>query len=86
MTAKEQQLEELWAEFWRTDREQTLGNDKLSTVPIRQKIRAVLTEPHFLREIKAARFGDPTLTRQRQFFLQEAEEALIIGNRKLAKL
>jgi peptidyl-dipeptidase A len=86
LTAKEKQLEELWAEFWRTDREQTLGNDKLSTVPIRQKIREVLTEPTFLREIKAARFDDPTLARRRQFFLQEAEEALIIGDRKLAKL
>lgn len=86
LTAKEQHLEELWAEFWRADREQTLGNDKLSTVPIRQKIRAVLTEPHFLREIKAARFDDPTLARRRQFFLQEAEEALIIGDKKLAQL
>ncbi len=86
LTAKEQQLEELWAEFWRVDREMTLGNDKLSTVPIRQKIRAVLTEPHFLREIKGARFDDPVLARRRQFFLQEAEEALIIGDKKLAKL
>lgn len=86
LTAKEKHLEELWAEFWRTDREMTLGNDKLSTVPIRQKIREVLTEPAFLREIKAARFDDPTLARRRQFFLQEAEEALIIGDKKLARL
>ncbi|MGH9556507.1 MAG: M3 family metallopeptidase [Terriglobales bacterium] len=86
LTEKERQLEGLWAEFWRTDREMTLGNDKLSTVPIRQKIRVVLTEPHFLREIKSARFDDPTLARRRQFFLQEAEEALIIGDQKLARL
>ncbi len=86
LTEKERQLEELWAEFWRVDREQTLGNEKLSTVPIRQKIRKVLTEPRFLRQIKAARFEDPTLARRRQFFLQEAEEALIIGDKKLAEL
>ncbi|MGH9580969.1 MAG: M3 family metallopeptidase [Terriglobales bacterium] len=86
LDAKEQELEQLWAEYWRTDREIALGNDKLSTLPIQKKIRALMTEPGFLEKLRVARFDDRVLERRRYFFLQEATETLITADPKLARL
>lgn len=86
LDTKEEQLEKLWADYWTTDRDIALGNDKLSTVPIRQRIRDVLTEPEFLAKLRAARFDDSTLERRRQFFLQEAIESQITADTELAPL
>ncbi|HSA94342.1 MAG TPA: hypothetical protein VLE48_15115 [Terriglobales bacterium] len=86
LDTKEEQLEKLWADYWTTDREIAVGNDKLSTVPIRQRIRDVLTEPEFLAKLRAAHLDDPTLERRRQLFLQEAIEARITADTELARL
>jgi oligoendopeptidase F len=84
---KEQQLEQLWAEYWRTQYAADSGEQKDASVqPVRAKINTVLLDEPFLRDLRAARFTDPTLRRRRELFLSDAVDARITGDAELVKL
>src|SRR5438105_13831088 len=71
-TAKEQKLEELYAQYWRTEYAIAKGNAQLSSVDVQKQIREEETEPEFLVKLKAAKLADPVLRRRRELLLDEA--------------
>ncbi len=83
---KEAELEALNATYWSTQYEIDKGNDKLSNTGTQKKIREVMTEARFLRDLKAARFTDPVRERRRLLFLRDAAESNISNDPELAKL
>src|SRR4051812_23946024 len=57
---KEHQLEQLWAEYWRTQYAIDSGEQKDASVqPVRAKINAVMLDSGFLRELQRTQFTDP---------------------------
>src|SRR3954454_23800396 len=84
---KEKQLEQLWAQYWRTQYAADSGEQKDASVqPVRAKINVVLLDEAFLRELRGARFTDPILRRRRELFLSDAVDARITGDAELVKL
>jgi oligoendopeptidase F len=84
---KEHQLEQLWAEYWRTQYGMDSGEQKSASVqPVRAKINAVLLDEAFLRQLRGNHFSDPVLNRRRELFLSDAEDARINGDAELVKL
>ena len=87
LNQKEHQLEQLWAEYWRTQYAADSGEQKDATVqPVRAKINAVLLDEPFLRNLSAASFTDPILRRRRELFLSDAVDARLTGDAELVKL
>lgn len=86
LSAKEEQLEQLYAEYWRTDYRVALGEKNLSTLPVKQRIRAVVSDPVFFHQLQAAKFTEPVLARRRELFLREALYTNIFADPKLAAL
>src|SRR3954471_14823120 len=87
LDSKEQQLEQLWAEYWRTQYAIDSGEQKDASVqPVRTKINSVLLDENFLRELRRKHFSDPTLARRRELFLSDAIDAQINGDAELVKL
>src|SRR5205807_1175129 len=70
--AKEQKLEAMYAQYWRTEYTIAKGNAQLSSVEIQKQIREQETEPEFLVKLKAAGLADPVLRRRRELLLDEA--------------
>jgi oligoendopeptidase F len=84
---KEKQLEQLWAEYWRTQYSIDSGEQKDASVqPVRAKINAVLLNEHFLSDLRTPNFRDAVLRRRRELFLADAEDARINGDAELVKL
>lgn len=86
LSEKEQRLEDLYAEYWRVEYKVALGDRKASSLPIQQKLREVVLDEDFIRELKAAKFTDPLLQRRRKLFLEEAIHTRIFTTPELAKL
>ena len=86
LSAKEQQLEQLYTEYWRTDYRIALGDKTLSILPLKQRIRALVSDPVFFRRLQAAKFTDPVLARRRELFLREAIYTNIFADPRLAAL
>src|SRR5574341_1226952 len=86
LSAKEEQLEQLYAEYWRTDYRIALGDTTLSILPLKQRIRALVSDPVFFRQLQAAKFTEPVLARRRELFLREAIYTNIFADPKLAAL
>ena len=84
--AKEQKLEQLYADYWRTEYAIARGDSKLSSVEIQKRIREEETEPEFLVKLKAAKLADPVLRRRRELLLDEAAVTQISSDSVLAKL
>src|SRR5438874_6421542 len=83
---KEQKLEQLYADYWRTEYAIARGDSKLSSVEIQTRIREEETDPKFLSELKAAKLADPVLRRRRELLLDEAAVTRISSDSVLAKL
>ena len=83
---KEQKLEKLYAQYWRSEYAIAQGNTQRSSLEIQKQIREEETEPEFLKTLKAARFADPVLRRRRELFLEEAVVTQISSDGELAKL
>ena len=83
---KEKQLEDLYADYWRTEYKIALGDQQLSSGPIQDRIRAVVSDDSFLADLKAARLNDPLLKRRRDLFLEEATFTRISNDPKLTML
>ncbi|MGH9493228.1 MAG: M3 family metallopeptidase [Terriglobales bacterium] len=86
LSAKEEQLEQLYAEYWRTDYRIALGEKQLSVLPIKKRIRALVSDPVFFRQLERAKFTDPVLARRRELFLREAIYTNIFADPQLAAL
>ena len=86
LSAKEEKLEQLYAQYWRTDYRIALGEKNLSILPLKQRIRALVSDPAFFRQLQAAKFSDPVLARRRELFLREAVYTNIFADPQLAAL
>ncbi len=72
LDAREKQLESLYADYWRTEYKIAMGGQNLSSRQIQERIRAVVSDEDFLRELKRTQFSGPLLKRRRELFLDEA--------------
>ncbi len=86
LDAKEKQLENLYAEYWRTEYQIAVGNEHLSSRPIQEKIRAVTSDDKFLHDLKATHVRDRLLNRRRNLFLEEATYTETSNDTKLTAL
>jgi hypothetical protein len=69
---RETQLENLYADYWRTEYKIAMGEHGFSSRPIQEEIRTVVSDDTFLRELNHTRFSDPLLKARRKLFLNEA--------------
>ncbi|ABF40183.1 Oligoendopeptidase F-like protein [Candidatus Koribacter versatilis Ellin345] len=72
LDAREQQLEKLYADYWRMEYKIALGESNLSSRPIQEQIRTVVSDDKFLVQLKKAKFTDPLLQKRQKLFLNEA--------------
>ncbi|HET6181049.1 MAG TPA: M3 family metallopeptidase [Candidatus Sulfotelmatobacter sp.] len=72
LDGREKQLESLYADYWRIEYKIALGNQNLSSRPIQEQIRAVVSDNNFLQDLERASFSDPLLKTRRNLFLNEA--------------
>jgi len=86
LNAKEKELEQLYAEYWRTDYRIALGEKNLSILPVKKRIRAVVSDRIFFRRLQGAHFSNPVLARRRELFLREAIYTNIFADPQLAAL
>ena len=86
LDAKEKQLEELYADYWRTEYKKALGDQQASSASIEEHIRGVFKDEGFLTSLKAAHFDHALLSRRRQLFLEEAAFTKITTDAKLSAL
>ena len=86
LEAKEAQLEQLYAEYWRTEYQIALGKDQLSSRPIQERIRAVVGDEQFLQALKHAHMRSSLLRRRRDLFLDEATFTKISNDPKLTQV
>jgi oligoendopeptidase F len=86
LDAKEDQLEQLYADYWRTEYQIALGNERLSSRPVQEHIRAVISDEKFLDTLKAMPFKNRLLSRRRDLFLEEATYTKISNDPKLTAI
>jgi Peptidase family M3 len=72
LDGREKQLENLYAEYWRTEYKIAIGEQNLSSRPIQEQIRTVVSDDTFLRDLDRTNFSDPLLKTRRKLFLNEA--------------
>ena len=56
LDAREKQLENLYADYWRTEYKIAMGEHKLSSRPIQEEIRTVVSDDTFLRDLDRTSF------------------------------
>src|SRR5947209_4977669 len=83
LNAKEEQLESLYADYWRAEYQIAMGSEQLSSRSVQEKIRAVMTDEESLQPLKAAHFHNHLLNRRRDLFLEEATYTKITNDPKL---
>ncbi|MBI2683180.1 MAG: hypothetical protein HYX26_08210 [Acidobacteriales bacterium] len=83
---KEARLEQLYADYWRTEYRSAQRDNSASSLPIQVQIRELVTDGPFLKELEAARFTDALLQRRRKLFLDEAAHTFIFTDPRLSKL
>ena len=72
LDGREKQLENLYADYWRTEYKIAMGEGELSSRPIQEEIRTVVSDDAFLRELDRTSFPDALLKARRKLFLNEA--------------
>ena len=72
LDVREKQLENLYAEYWRTEYKIAMGEHKLSSRPIQEEIRTVVCDDTFLRELDRTRFSEALQKTRQKLFLNEA--------------
>lgn len=72
LDGREKQLENLYADYWRTEYKIARGEHNLSSRPIQEEIRTVVFDDTFLRNLDRASFADTLLKVRRKLFLNEA--------------
>src|SRR6266481_8772636 len=69
LDGKERQLEDLYADYWRTEYKKALGDQQASSAPIEERIRGVFRDEEFFTSLKATSFPYSLLNRRRKLFL-----------------
>jgi oligoendopeptidase F len=72
LDGREEQLENLYADYWRTEYKIAMGEHNLSSRPIQEQIRSVVSDDTFLRNLEHTSFSDLLLKARRKLFLNEA--------------
>src|SRR4029077_15060871 len=80
LDARENRLESLYADYWRTEYKIAMGEQNLSSRPVQRQIRAVVSDDGFLRELDRTNFSDRILKTRRKLFLNEAVYTKITNN------
>jgi oligoendopeptidase F len=83
LDGREKQLESLYADYWRTEYKIALGTPNLSSRPIQEQIRGVVSDENFLHELENAKFSDAQLKTRRKLFLNEAVYTKITNDPQL---
>ena len=83
---KEKQLEELYAEYWRAEYNIARGDEYLTSRPVQERIRMVMSDEKFLHDLKLTRLEGPSLRRRRDLFLEEAAYTKISNDPALTAL
>jgi hypothetical protein len=86
LDAREKQLENLYADYWRSEYKIAMGEQNLSSRPLQEQIRAVVSDERFLRDLERASFSDPLLRTRRELFLNEAVYTRITNDPALTSL
>jgi hypothetical protein len=86
LDAKEKQLEDLYADYWRTEYKKALGDPQASSAPIEERIRGVFNDEALFSSLKASSFPYSLLNRRRELFLDEAVFTRITTDAKLLAL
>jgi oligoendopeptidase F len=86
LDGKEQQLERLYADYWRIQYRLEQGDTSVSDQEVESGLRAVFNDPAFLQALKASRFETPILQRRRELFLEAAADSQISTDASLAAL
>ena len=86
LDARESRLENLYADYWRTEYKIALGQENLSSRPLQEQIRSVVTDEKFIGDLEHARFSDPVLEMRRKLFLNEAIYTKIMNDPALTEL
>ena len=84
--ARESRLETMYADYWQTEYKIALGQQNLSSRPIQEQIRSVVTDEKFVGELERTRFSDPVLEMRRKLFLNEALYTKIMNDPALTDL
>jgi hypothetical protein len=82
----EKRLENLYADYWRTEYKIAMGGHQLSSRPIQEKIRTIVCDDTFLRELDRTSFSDPLLKARRKLFLNEAVYTRITNDPALTEV
>lgn len=86
LDTKEKQLEDLYADYWRSEYKKALGDQQASSAVIEERIRNVFKDEGFFSSLKAASFSHSLLNRRRELFLDEAVFTRITTDAKLLAL
>jgi len=86
LDVKEKQLEDLYADYWRSEYKKALGDQQASSAHIQERIRSVFKDEDFFSSLKAASFSHSLLNRRRELFLEEAVFTKITTDAKLLAL
>ena len=72
LDGREKQLESLYADYWRTEYKIALGDHALSSRPIQEQIRTVVSDERFLSNLRNAKISDSLLKTRQNLYLNEA--------------
>jgi Zn-dependent M32 family carboxypeptidase len=72
LDSREKELESFYADYWRTEYKIAVGENNLSSRPIQERIRTVVSDEAFLKDLERVSFSDPLLKARRKLFLNEA--------------
>lgn len=72
LDSREKRLEHLYADYWRTEYKIALGEPNLSSRPVQEQIRALVSDDSFLGDLDHTIFSDPLLKVRRRLYLNEA--------------
>ena len=86
LDAKEKQLEDLYADYWRAEYKKALSDPLATSAPIEERIRATFKDDNFFTSLKATSFSDALLSRRRGLYLSEAVFTKITTDAKLVAL
>jgi oligoendopeptidase F len=86
LNAKEDQLEKLYADYWRADWEAAQSRGKANTAAIRSRIRSATIDSALLSALTATRFRDPVRERRRELYLQECAADAVEDDAELARV
>ncbi|MBS1852483.1 MAG: hypothetical protein JST79_16380 [Acidobacteria bacterium] len=86
LDAKENELEALNAKYWLNQYQIEQGIAGVSNQEVEARIRQVVNDPAFLKQLEGARFSDPIWQRRRLLFLAAARDSQISTDAGLVKI